>query len=164
MSLRLEEAIATTLKIMMDHGGYGWPYARGLCNKNKIKTAEATYGATLIVVCTRDDALGWERALREQTAFSVINYATSIPPSERERMQTATWCAGCDVVLSTFDAIKTRDIALLVDQHAQSVAHKHHNQKNDDDHPLDRVCLGPESSNRPSLPLLFSPLLLLPSP
>ena len=71
-------------------------------------------GGTLIVARSKEDLDEWQSALREGTAYSVLNHAT-MTVEERKRTSTASRCAGYDIVVTTFDAIKSKDIATPLD-------------------------------------------------
>jgi hypothetical protein len=71
-------------------------------------------GQTLIIVRTKDDLEQWARSLRETTSLSVVNHAT-LALSERKRPAVASTCASFDVVLTTFDATKSPDMVVALD-------------------------------------------------
>ena len=78
-------------------------------------------GQTLIVVRNKEDIASWERSLRELTPFSVISHA-DLPASERKRSATAARCATFDIVMSTYDAIKSQDVTVQLDEFGHAVA------------------------------------------
>jgi hypothetical protein len=71
-------------------------------------------GGTLIVCRGKEDIERWEVALREYTSLSVLNHA-GIPASLRKLTNTAGKCAGFDVVLTTYDSMKTAEATIPVD-------------------------------------------------
>jgi hypothetical protein len=71
-------------------------------------------GGTLIVARSKEDLEDWQIALREFTCYSVLNHAT-LSVDERKRTVTANRCAGHDIVVTTFDALKCKDIATPLD-------------------------------------------------
>ena len=71
-------------------------------------------GDTLIVVRSKDDITLWERALREHTPFSTFNFA-GLPSSERKRPATASRSATFDIVITTYDALKSTDCTVRLD-------------------------------------------------
>jgi hypothetical protein len=80
-------------------------------------------GQTIIVVRTKEDLSKWETALREGTGCSVMNHAT-LSLSERVRASTAEKAARYDVVLTTFDALKSPDIAIPVSELGHAIVSK----------------------------------------
>ena len=78
-------------------------------------------GQTAIVARAKEDLFTWERALRENTACSVLNHAT-LPSEDRKRISTAKRCAFFNVVLTTFDAIKSPDIATPIDDFGHAIS------------------------------------------
>jgi hypothetical protein len=83
---------------------------------------EVVRGGTLIVARTKEDLEDWQISLRECTSFSVLNHAT-MSLEERKRTSTANRCAGYDVVVTTFDALKSKDITTPLD-HIGHVVHE----------------------------------------
>jgi hypothetical protein len=71
-------------------------------------------GQTVIVGRDKEDLVRWESALREGTGYSVLNHAT-LPLTERIRASAAEKAALYDVVLTTFDSLKSADTAIPVD-------------------------------------------------
>jgi len=71
-------------------------------------------GGTLIVLRGKDDIEQWEVALREYTSLSVLNHA-GMQSSIRKLANTAGKCAGFDVVLTTYDSMKTKEVTVPVD-------------------------------------------------
>lgn len=80
-------------------------------------------GGTLVVARTKEDLEVWQSSLRECTAFSVLNHAT-MSVDERKRAATANRCAGYDVVVTTFDALKSKDIATPLDSNGHAIHEK----------------------------------------
>lgn len=78
-------------------------------------------GNTIIVVRAKQDLSKWESALREGTGCSVLNHAT-LPLSERVRSSTAEKAVKYDVVLTTYDALKSPDVAIQVDSMGYAIA------------------------------------------
>jgi hypothetical protein len=71
-------------------------------------------GQTLIVVRERESLENWSRLFREGSAFSVLNHAT-LPLKQRCTKSTASKLAKYNVVLTTFDSMKSADVTLNVD-------------------------------------------------
>jgi hypothetical protein len=83
-------------------------------------------GNTLVVVRTKDDTAIWENALREGTGCSVLNHCT-LPLSERIRASTAEKACLHDVVLTTYDAMKSPDFAIPVTSTGRAILSKSEN-------------------------------------
>jgi hypothetical protein len=81
-------------------------------------------GQTVIVARAKEDLEKWESAFRENTGCSVLNHAT-LPNGDRKRPSTAKRCAMFDVVLTTFDAIKSPDIATPIDDLGYAISNKY---------------------------------------
>ncbi|KAL9189729.1 hypothetical protein ACHAXT_009404 [Thalassiosira profunda] len=71
-------------------------------------------GGTLIVLRGKEDIDEWEAGLREFTGLSVLNHA-GMSSGQRKLDNTAGKCSTFDVVLSTYDAIKTKEVVVPVD-------------------------------------------------
>jgi len=71
-------------------------------------------GGTLIVLRGKEDIGQWEVALREYTSLSCFNHA-GMQSMLRKLPNTAGKCAGFDVVLTTYDAIKSKEVTVPVD-------------------------------------------------
>ena len=82
-------------------------------NKNNSNDIEMM-GGTLIVVKTKDDVNGWLSTLREKSSFSVLNHA-EIPSTERRMVTIMSKCCGYDIVLTTYDSLKTKEVTLNLD-------------------------------------------------
>ncbi len=79
-------------------------------------------GNTLIVVRERENIEKWSRCFREGSSFSVLNH-TALPVKERKTTSTTCKCAKYDVVITTYDAFKSPDVTLNVNEEG-FVAHK----------------------------------------
>ena len=84
---------------------------------------EVLRGGTLIVARSKEELEEWQSSLREGTCFSVLNHAT-MPLEERKRTSTANRCAGYDVVLTTYDTLKSKDITTPLDHNGHVVHEK----------------------------------------
>jgi hypothetical protein len=62
----------------------------------------------------------WARVLREGCSLSVLNHAT-LPVKERKTQHSAKKCAKYDVVLTTFDAMKSPDVTIGVDDNGYAL-------------------------------------------
>jgi hypothetical protein len=78
-------------------------------------------GGTLVICRTKEDMEVWEKALRVGTSHSVLNHS-ALPLSERTRVATSKKCSNYDVVLSTFDAITSRDVAIPLNEHGHVIS------------------------------------------
>jgi hypothetical protein len=111
-SLSFSHIVAVTLKILLHD-------ARRTTSKENHSTND-NHGQTILVVRTKEDAAKWESALREGTGCSVLNHST-LPLSERIRKSTADKAAAHDVVLTTFDALKSPDVAIPMDEFGHAI-------------------------------------------
>lgn len=72
---------------------------------------ESTSSASTLVVCrSKADTEAFASTLREGSSCSVLNHAT-LSLSDRTRTTASTNCSTYDVVLTTFDAIMSKDVA-----------------------------------------------------
>ena len=80
-------------------------------------------GGTLIVARSRECLGEWEKALRVGTYHSVLNHSV-MPLSERSRTAASKKCANYDIVLTTFDGIKSKDTIVAVNSQGHVVQGK----------------------------------------
>ena len=85
-------------------------------------------GNTLVVARSKEDTAVWESALRENTGCSVLNHST-LPLSERIRVSSAERACAHDVVLTTFDAMKSPDIAIPLTEDGRAIVTKAGNDR-----------------------------------
>ncbi|KAL7544521.1 hypothetical protein ACHAWF_007899, partial [Thalassiosira exigua] len=78
------------------------------------KDADPLAGGTLLVLRGKEDLSRWLAALRERTSLSVLDHA-SMPSTARKLSSAAGKCAGFDVVLTTYDALKAKEVTMPVD-------------------------------------------------
>jgi hypothetical protein len=71
-------------------------------------------GSTLIVARSKEELELLKRAFREGSALSILNH-TSLPLSQRKSQSCADKAVHFDVVLTTYDALKSPDVALKLD-------------------------------------------------
>ena len=83
-------------------------------------TTKLLQGETLIVARSKEELVHWERALRERTGCSVYNVAAA-PLSERVRLATAEKATHYDIVLTTYDGIKSADTAIPVEENGHAI-------------------------------------------
>ena len=88
-----------------------------------IQSTSVLKGNTLVVVRTKDDTVNWESALREGTGCSVLNHS-SLPLSDRIRGSTAEKACMYDVVLTTYDSVKSPDFAMAVTNTGRAILTK----------------------------------------
>ncbi len=113
-SLSEQQIIDVSLKLFLSD------YAE---NSHQAEPASALNGNTLVVVRTKEDTGNWESALRDGTGCSVLNHS-SLPLSERIRGSTAEKACMYDVVLTTYDAMKSPDITIPVTNTGRAILKK----------------------------------------
>jgi hypothetical protein len=72
------------------------------------------FGNTLIVARSKEELEVWGRSFREGSACSIFNHA-ALPLSQRKSASTCEMCIHFDVVLTTYDALKSPDVTVPVD-------------------------------------------------
>ena len=117
VSMSMTQIIAVTIKLLLIHGANPYRRKYNIEDSNKLSTLK---GGTVIVLRSKSDVKAWECAFRERTAYSVLNHS-SMPSGERKRSKTALKCAGFDVILTTYDAIKTREKSIALDGRGRAV-------------------------------------------
>ena len=111
-SLPYEQIIDLTLKVLLkSQNDESFEYVNPKCGLR---------GRSIIVCRNKEDISKWESALREGTGCSVLNHAT-MSLSERIRAATGERAAKYDVVLTTFDALKSPDMAIPVNASGHAV-------------------------------------------
>jgi hypothetical protein len=113
-SLSLEQIVDLCLKLLLNDD---------VVNARSTKTPSDLQGQTLVVARTKEDIGKLESALREGTGCSVFNHAT-LPLSERIRTSTAEKATMYDVVLTTFDAVKSPDTAISINESGHAILSK----------------------------------------
>ena len=111
-SLSLEHVMSVTIKTLLDD-----------CRSPSYEdfdSAGGKRGRTILIVRSKADIAQWESVLREGTGCSVLNHAI-LPLSERIRKSTAEKAAAHDVVITTFDALKSPDVAIPVDESGHAI-------------------------------------------
>lgn len=115
LALDQEQTISMIIHLLKSNGSHLFrrkSYA--FDDSNGISSGKQQFGGTLVVVRSKEDLPKWESAFRERTSFSVFNHAL-IQSAERKRLTMASKCAGFDIILTTFDAIKAKEVATPVD-------------------------------------------------
>ena len=119
-SLSEQQIIDLSLKLFLsDYADQS--QGRGIEKVNH--SASTLQGNTLVVARTKEDTAIWESALREGTGCAVLNHS-SMPLSERIRGSTAEKACMYDVVLTTYDAVKSPDIAIAVTNSGRAITTK----------------------------------------
>eukprot|EP00536_Pseudo-nitzschia_multiseries_P005580 jgi/Psemu1/285876/fgenesh1_pg.107_\ len=92
-------------------------------DRKKVQSPSVLRGNTLVVLRAKEDSTNWENALREGTGCSVLNHA-SLPLSERIRASTSEKACLYDVVLTTYDAMKSPDVAIPLSTKGRAIVTK----------------------------------------
>ena len=107
----LAQIIAVTLKLLQTNPSRSEPGNNAL----DVGRKKELRGGSLVVLRSKEHIEIWERALRERSPFSVLNHA-NLTLSERKRSKTPAKCANAfDVILTTYDALKTKEIPFALD-------------------------------------------------
>ena len=89
-------------------------------SQSRASTSSTLTGGTLIVLRDKEELPHWEQVLRERTCYSVMNHAT-ISSAERKRSKIAGKCAGFQVVLTTYDALKAKESSYALDDIGRAI-------------------------------------------
>jgi hypothetical protein len=119
LSLAERQIFDLVLKLLLDAA----PPDHQSQSQSSLDVGDSIQGKTLIVARTKEDAEAWARVLREGCSFSVLNHAT-LPMQQRKTQHTAKKCAKYDAVLTTFDAMKSADVTMLVDDNGCALTKK----------------------------------------
>jgi hypothetical protein len=71
-------------------------------------------GSTLVVTRSKEELEIWKRSFREGSTLSVLNHAT-MPMTQRKSQSCADKSIHFDIVLTTYDSLKSPDVALKLD-------------------------------------------------
>jgi hypothetical protein len=110
LSLEEHQIIDVTLKLMLENPP----------EDTQQSTEETTVAYTLIVARSKEDLEAWGRALREGSEYSVLDHA-SMPLKQRKSQSVAQQCAKFDVVFTTYDALKSPDATIPLDENGHAV-------------------------------------------
>jgi hypothetical protein len=77
-------------------------------------TPTPSRGGTLVVARERAQLEDWSRTLREGSSLRVLNHST-LPVVQRKTRSTAQSCCKFDVVLTTYDCLKSADVTVNLD-------------------------------------------------
>jgi len=125
ISCTLPQIVGIALKLMVTNGVKAKstkkrrspsPFGSQSC----AATPTTVNGGTLIVLRNKEELPRWEQVLRERTCYSVMNHAT-ISSAERKRSKMAGKCAGFQVVLTTYDALKSKESPFALDEIGRAV-------------------------------------------
>ncbi len=91
------------------------------CNVNNSEATNCVInGGTLIVARSKEDVVEWLGDLRENTSYSVVNH-NEISSTERRRVTILSKCAGYDIVLTTYDALKAKEVTSTINENGRVV-------------------------------------------
>lgn len=80
---------------------------------SELRKHDLLQGNTLIVTRSKDELEVWGRSFREGSCFSVLNHA-GLPLTQRKSVSSAEKAVQFDIVLTTYDALKSPDITLTL--------------------------------------------------
>ena len=122
LSLKMRQIISIGVQILVHNGVHSIPQTE----RHFDERASGTHykAGTLIVVRDKPSLLMWECFLREKTSFSVLNHA-ELPSTERRRASMPTKASSHDVVLTTYDSLKVKEINTAVDGKGRAIPQKH---------------------------------------
>ena len=112
--------VGVTLKLIVTNGPKSRKSLASPFGSRSQASMTALNGGTLIVLRDKEDLQEWEGALRERTCYSVLNHA-AMSSSERKRGKTAGKCAGFQIVITTYDALKSRESSFALDELGRAV-------------------------------------------
>jgi hypothetical protein len=109
LSMREQQVTDVILKLHLENppSGEAWTNSRS-------GTQGPLKGNTLIVARSKEELETWGRSFREGSAYSVLNHA-ALPLSQRKSLSSAEKAVQFDVVLTTYDMLKSPDITLTLD-------------------------------------------------
>jgi hypothetical protein len=103
LSLEYKQVMDTVLKLLLDSS-----------SRQSLPLPRDSKAQTLIVSRSKEELEEWGRVLLEGSSFSVLNHA-ALPLRDRKMHATASKCSCYDIVLTTYDAIKSPDCTITVD-------------------------------------------------
>lgn len=113
LSLNQRQIICLILQLILLDGRN---HSDSISKKNN--TFSKHSGGTLIVLKGKDEICEWECELREKTGFSVFNHAV-LSSSERRSANITSKASTFDVVLTTYDALKNKEVTVCVDKNGR---------------------------------------------
>ena len=87
-------------------------------------------GRILIVAREKEELDNWSRSFREGTPYSVLNHA-SVPARDRSRRSTLDRYKEYDIVLTTFDALKSTDVTVSLNDQGHAKVSNEESQMSD---------------------------------
>jgi hypothetical protein len=85
-----------------------------------VRDGDYLAGGTLIVLRAKEDIPVWEAALREYTSLSVFSH-NSLQSNQRKHASAAAKCAVYDVVLTTYDLLKSKEVTVPIDSLGKAI-------------------------------------------
>lgn len=117
LALKLRQIISLVSHMLVQNGVHSvcrsQRYSSEKVNENNRKAG------TIIVARDKSDLEKWYIFLRERTSFTVLNHA-EIPSTERRRKTLSMKASGYDVVLTTYDAIKSKEVNVVLDENGKA--------------------------------------------
>jgi len=118
LSLKMRQIVSIAVQVLVHNGVHSIPQSeRHLDEKS---TGSHYKGGTLIVARDKSCLLMWDCFLREKTSFSVLNHA-ELPSTERRRALMPTRASSYDIVLTTYDSLKMKEINTAVDEKGRAI-------------------------------------------
>lgn len=118
LSLKMRQIISIAVQVLVHNGVHSIPQSERHLDE---RSAGAHYKAgTLIVARDKSCLLMWDCFLREKTSFSVLNHA-ELPSTERRRALLPTRASSYDIVLTTYDSLKMKEINVAVDEKGRAI-------------------------------------------
>ena len=109
LSITEQQITDMVLKLHLDH-----PVLDDVVVENNDNKSVPLRGKTLIVARSKDELDMWRRTFREGSGLSIINHA-AMTIAQRKHPLFPAKLVHYDVVLSTYDAIKSADIGMKID-------------------------------------------------
>jgi hypothetical protein len=122
LSLKMRQIISIGVQTLVHNGVHSIPQTE----RHFDERASGTHykAGTLIVGRDKSSLLMWECFLREKTSFSVLNHA-ELPSTERRRASMPTKASSHDIVLTTYDSLKVKEINTVVDDKGRAIPQKY---------------------------------------
>ena len=125
VSCTLPQIVGVALKLLLTNGVKAKNIKKRrspsqFASQSRAAVSSALQGGTLVVLRDKEELPKWEQILRERTCYSVMNHAT-MSSAERKRSKIAGKCAGFQVVLTTYDALKAKESAYALDEIGRAV-------------------------------------------
>lgn len=122
LSLKMRQIISLGVQMVVHNGVHSVPQRERHLD---VRATGTHYKAgTLIVARDKSCLLMWDCFLREKTSFSVLNHA-ELPSAERRRALLPSKASSYDIVLTTYDSLKTKEINTTVDAKGRAIPQTH---------------------------------------